>query len=128
MRKKTLQLLLVLFSMCFTLSHPTRLYAATVEVLNVKLIPYPLSANDNGADFVVSYDPSLAAPCGSGVLYVAPEDKALLAIATAAQVAGLRVHIRYDNNAPEAFMTTFPQSGQGIGCKLVGVWINQSSY
>lgn len=93
-------------------------------------IPYPASSLENPVSLLVRYSsgPSLSSGCG-GSLYIAPEDKQLMATALTAQAAGLHVFVIYDDAGPsETFGPSSQYSGGTVTCKLLGIFIDKTSY
>ena len=104
----------------------TPAHAAVQEVTNAVVVPYGLSALENGVSFGQSWT-NLSAPCVSNnLVYIAPEDKQMYATLLSAQVAGLHVSMRYEDNATPVTLGAWP--GVTLRCKALAVWINKLGY
>src|SRR5882724_8432321 len=73
------------------------------QVLDIVLVPYGNSGVESPAAFGVDYSGALPVTlpntgCGS-IVYIAPEDKQLFAVALSSQASGVHVNIKYEDNA-----------------------------
>jgi hypothetical protein len=104
--------------------------AAVNETDGIVLIPDALSARENGASIAtVISGGTITSSCAS-LVYIAPEDKELLATALSAQIAGIHVSIRYDDAASPVSLGAFVSGGvvPTVSCKLLGVWAVKAGY
>lgn len=99
-------------------------YATTQTADNIKCVPYALSQSENGASLLSCYG-TIASVCQT-VVYVAHEDKHLLATVLSAQAQSLRVNIIYNDAAPLVTLGAF--GGMQRQCKLLSAEVNNNAF
>jgi len=132
---------LIVFGLCFVVFHFFSDAAhATVRssCQSFDLVTYANSSVENPVSFGVASGVGTctsnttylagATVCAS-VVYIAPEDKQLFAIAMSAQTAGIKVNIAYEDNATtQSFGMTSPWNGSVLHCKLLAIWMDKTGY
>src|SRR5262245_48381895 len=122
MKRSTLHRMLALLWALFGL-HVGNANAAIQTATGVTLNPYANSSVENPGSFAASWAVPLSAVC-TGIVYIAPEDKHLLALAWAAKLNGTLVNIKYEDNAtPAIYGTNSGWPGANLRCKLLAVWL-----
>jgi hypothetical protein len=102
--------------------------SATVQQANdIVLVPYANSSVENPLAFAASYG-TISSVCAT-VVYIAAEDKQIFATALAAQVNGIHVNIKYEDNASTVtYPTGSSWPGTVLHCKLLTIWVAKTVY